>query len=240
MHQRRRSNSAGSFLSPNFKAKRDSKTSPSSPDSHGKKVGRSRSSSWWRNSSPGTSPIREDLPLNTRIVLAGRDLSPMFSKSTPGTPGTPSSPFVLVPKAGLASRIVATNKDENDVVTVTIRPTHPSGQGGWLETCCVDLFGRAYGLQGKEQENHHTLYEEALVKSQCSRRAFLEVLYGHSYNHKLGDLRAQVPGYPEKNPVNKKNKHEREAQLEKLAVSMNTLSQKSQLRSSAPVFVPGQ
>lgn len=239
--QRPRSNSAGCQLS-----------ARKTPES-----GRSRSSSWWRTPEkngdfPNGSPGKDDLGPRTRIVLAGVDMSPNMSKSASHTPlstprgsssrrscspspqGSPSA-FVLVPKAGISSRILSTTEpDENDVVTVTIT----SGQGGWLETSCLDLFARAYGLNGTKRENHHVLYEEALMKSQCSRRAFLEVLYGHSYHDKLGDLRGQVVNYPEKRPVNKKNKHEREAMLERLAVSMNTAGQKVKLRADAPTFVP--
>ena len=158
----------------NRKSKVTSKASSSE-----KPKNRSRSSSWWRNESVEPTPIRADLPANARFVLAStRDLlpggpggpQPSSGSSTPqqthprSTTDVPNSTppsaksFVLIPREGLAEKIISTSRDEDDRVAVKIgNITTIPGQGGWLETCCVDLFCRAYGLDGKARENHHNL-----------------------------------------------------------------------------------
>jgi hypothetical protein len=67
------------------------------------------------------------------------------------------------------------------------------------------------GLGGHEREDHNELCEEALATTQCSRRAFRELVYGHSYSSILGALREQVPGYKPK--ATKKEQREQQAMM---------------------------
>lgn len=107
---------------------------------------------------------------------------------------------------------------------------------------CVNLFCRAYGLWGFQKEDHLELYKEAIEKSQCSRRAFLECLYGHSYTLILGAFRQQVPNYPEK--IHHKKSPEKASMLEHFSVVMNNFDtvkverQSTPLRATAPIYSP--
>jgi hypothetical protein len=72
--------------------------------------------------------------------------------------------------------------------------------GGWglngkLKEMARDVFERAYGLNGKAQEDHETMCEEIMIATGCSRKSFCELIYGHSYAADLTDLRAMVPNY---------------------------------------------
>lgn len=131
----------------------------------------------------------------------------------------------------------------NKPLARTTQVTHKKtvhAEKGALEIMCVNLFCRAYGLCGFQKEDHRELYKEAIEKSQCSRRAFLECLYGHSYNQILGVLRQQVLNYPEK--IHHKKTPERALMLENLSVIMNNadkvVRQSTPLRASAPIYNP--
>ena len=52
---------------------------------------------------------------------------------------------------------------------------------GKLQDLAVDFFERAYGLNSKTREDHNELCTEAIDRTGCSRRAFRELIYGHSY-----------------------------------------------------------
>mmetsp|Transcript_19706 Transcript_19706/g.39043 ORF Transcript_19706/g.39043 Transcript_19706/m.39043 type:complete len:614 (+) Transcript_19706:66-1907(+) len=86
---------------------------------------------------------------------------------------------------------------------------------GKLQTLAAGYFERAYGLNGKAKEDHDDLCKEAMAETTCSRRAFRELIYGHSYQSTLGELRAMVPGYKEKLP----KKQQRAQQLAELGSS---------------------
>jgi len=58
---------------------------------------------------------------------------------------------------------------------------------GKLQDLAVDYFQRAYGLGDKPREDHNELCEEAVEITGCSRRAFRELIYGHSYQAILGN-----------------------------------------------------
>ena len=75
--------------------------------------------------------------------------------------------------------------------------------GGWhavgkLKEMCRTVFERAWGLNGASLTDHEALCEEICLETQCSRKSFCELIYGHSYAAELNDLRALVPNYPAK------------------------------------------
>lgn len=81
------------------------------------------------------------------------------------------------------------------------KPYGSGGPGGNLETRACEFFERAYGLNGREAENHYVLMQIIKAQVHCSDRAVQELLYGFSYSDKLEDLRAQVRLYPRKPEV---------------------------------------
>lgn len=81
---------------------------------------------------------------------------------------------------------------------------------GKLQDLAVDFFERAYGLNSKTREDHNELCTEAIDRTGCSRRAFRELIYGHSYQSILGTLRELVPGYRPK--VSKKEQRDQQMQ----------------------------
>lgn len=116
---------------------------------------------------------------------------------------------------------------------------------GKLQDLAVEYFQRAYGLGDRPREDHNALCEEAVEVTQCSRRAFRELIYGHSYQAILGPLREMVPGYKPKLP--KREQREQQMQeLEQLSLSgsppkddMNLAAMPRpsfKLSSSAPPF----
>merc|ERR1712086_666706 len=70
--------------------------------------------------------------------------------------------------------------------------------GGLLKTFAANLFERAHGLNGNNREDNTQLFYHANQLTNCSAMSFYRLLYGHSYQDILEDLRAQVPGYPAK------------------------------------------
>lgn len=70
--------------------------------------------------------------------------------------------------------------------------------GGKLSHFASRFFKQAYGLSGSERRSHKVVIAEAMEITQCSERAILEVLYGHSYSKDLQPLRELVVGYPAK------------------------------------------
>jgi len=147
-------------------------------------------------------------------------------------------------EAVLERRAVVMKVLPKEQETTQKKTTH-EGKGA-LEEMCVNLFCRAYGLNGFQREDHNELYKEVAEKSQCSRRAFLECLYGHSYSKFLGVLREIVPNYPAKIHLHKKNKRDTEAILEHLSVAMgitaihksSPVQQSTLLRATAPIYTP--
>lgn len=71
-------------------------------------------------------------------------------------------------------------------------------QGGLLQSLTVETFERAHGLNGREREDNTALFHEINRKTNCSAMSFYRLLYGHSYQSLLKDVRAQLPNYPTK------------------------------------------
>lgn len=92
---------------------------------------------------------------------------------------------------------------------------------GKLQDLAVEYFQRAYGLGDRPREDHNELCEEAVEVTQCSRRAFRELIYGHSYQAILGPLREMVPGYKPKLPK-REQREQQMAELEQLSLSGGT------------------
>merc|ERR1712226_599732 len=56
----------------------------------------------------------------------------------------------------------------------------------------------AYGLNDNKRRDHSMVVKEAMDLTGCSERAVRELLYGHSYDNELHELRQLVEGYPPK------------------------------------------
>ena len=69
------------------------------------------------------------------------------------------------------------------------------GSSGKLKAAARAIFERAYGLNGRAREEHGLLCEEVMRLTACSQKSFEELVYGHSYDGELCDLRAQVVDY---------------------------------------------
>ena len=74
-------------------------------------------------------------------------------------------------------------------------PDSQWGSSGKLKQLARSIFERAYGLNGRAREDHSSLCEEVMRLTACSQKSFEELVYGHSYDSELCDLRAQVPTY---------------------------------------------
>jgi hypothetical protein len=75
---------------------------------------------------------------------------------------------------------------------------------GKLKGMARSIFRRAYGLHGHAQEDHEMLCEEVCLTTGCSRNAFCQLVYGHTYSYELVDLRELVPNYQ---PREKRARH---------------------------------
>jgi len=104
------------------------------------------------------------------------------------------------------------------------KPYAEGGPPGDLFSRAVEVFSRAYGLNGFEPEDHAQLMSVVKEEVGCSDRAVMELLYGFSYSDILDDLRAQVRMYPRKPKVigNKsRNKEKRVHELKTLALLLD-------------------
>jgi hypothetical protein len=70
--------------------------------------------------------------------------------------------------------------------------------GGALKDMARTVFARAHGLLGHAAEDHAVLYEEVQTQTGCSYTSYCELIYKHSYDAELKDLRQLVPDYPPK------------------------------------------
>ncbi len=66
---------------------------------------------------------------------------------------------------------------------------------GKLEIHCIELFQQAYGLNGYKKISHNQIFETAMFKYECSKKAVFCLLYGQSYKVQLQSLRSQIPDY---------------------------------------------
>jgi hypothetical protein len=71
----------------------------------------------------------------------------------------------------------------------------PRWKAGCLERQAVELFEKAYGLNGRKPEDYSKILQETVDATGCSQRAFEELVFGHSYSEKLETLRTKVEGY---------------------------------------------
>jgi len=83
-----------------------------------------------------------------------------------------------------------------DVQKASVTPqTTPRWKAGCLERQAVELFEKAYGLNGRKPEDYCKMLQETVEATGCSQRAFEELVFGHSYSEKLETLRTKVEGY---------------------------------------------
>ncbi len=73
---------------------------------------------------------------------------------------------------------------------------------GKLEIHCIELFQQAYGLNGYKKISHNQIFETAMFKYECSKKAVFCLLYGQSYKVQLQSLRSQIPDYESQEDFN--------------------------------------
>lgn len=109
------------------------------------------------------------------------------------TPPHPAAPFTAPIPITPINPNVAPSKEPGSVASSW-------AAAGKLKAIARVVFERAYGLNRRSREDHEALCLEVMRLTQCSRKSFCELVYGHSYASELGDLRALVPGYKPKEP----------------------------------------
>ena len=72
---------------------------------------------------------------------------------------------------------------------------HQWSSSGKLKAAARSIFERAYGLNGRQREDHSALCDEVMRLTACSAKSFEELVYGHSYESELGELRKLVSDY---------------------------------------------
>ena len=74
-------------------------------------------------------------------------------------------------------------------------PSHQWSSSGKLKAAARSIFERAYGLNGRQREDHSALCDEVMRSTACSAKSFEELIYGHSYESELSELRQLVSDY---------------------------------------------
>jgi hypothetical protein len=98
----------------------------------------------------------------------------------------------------------------------------------------VELFSRAYGINGFAKEHYADLQREAKEKYDCSPLAFQALIIGHSYNDLLGETRMLIPGYPSKEEANAMKKRQALRSKPSRSVGSSPVSTLRSLRPNTP------
>lgn len=69
---------------------------------------------------------------------------------------------------------------------------------GPLRPVAIDMFQRFYGLNGNEQVSFEVIFQECNREFNVTEKAVRSLLLGHTHDDLLGELRKQVPDYPQK------------------------------------------
>jgi hypothetical protein len=178
------------------------------------------------------SKSNDQLPTKQHVITITQHGSPILTNHNKNNHNNDSSnknnnkPTNAWTNAWISSAEIVTADAERAPVTVPkgTKPYAEGGPPGDLFSRAVEVFSRAYGLNGFEPEDHAQLMCAVKEEVGCSDRAVMELLYGFSYSDILDDLRAQVRMYPRKPKVigNKsRNKDKRIHELNTLALLLD-------------------
>ena len=142
-----------------------------------------------QHGSSGGSPSHHHLPPPS--LLSSSSAEQQLEQSSSHPPYYPSLHLHASSSFSLSSPSSSASSPHHPLSS----PDSQWGSSGKLKQQARAIFERAYGLNGRQREEHPQLCEEVMRSTQCSHKSFEELVYGHSYDTELGDLRAQVADY---------------------------------------------
>ena len=162
------------------------------PHSH---AGSHSSPSHHYQSAVDSDPYQHAAPLNLTSPLASSSASqtPSHGHSHSHSQSLSSHSGFFSPSAAAASA-----GDSSHQTVSAPSPSHQWSSSGKLKAAARSIFERAYGLNGRQREDHSALCDEVMRMTACSAKSFEELVYGHSYESELGELRKLVSDYQPK------------------------------------------